>query len=383
MLTSLLRYDDLVMVVSVVKWLLLWALLSPRSVQLLALSSSSPQIASDPPLLNVPVYSLATTSADGSRTNMNILTYATPVSIRPNRLWAIGLFKDTLSHEQFIATGRGVLQLLTTQHVPLVATLGGTCGRDGDKKRICAELGFPWIDDDKLLPNCANYLTLECVQVIEGGSHDIAICQVTKIETDVEHPTADHLMTDTLRDLGIITIEGRIDTSSSQNQMRSQTVTAISDRLPEQESSMSVVDTILSYAPRAKPKLWLNVNIFVFAYSVLLLVVNTFFTEDSVGVRFSAASYLYYSLITTVIWAVFAGLDVAYDDWDTQTWEKRIELVAAILFTISSADELFEWRLRDQNIAFVELDVLSNVLFYGFAIRECFGMKEGKKDGFE
>ena len=48
-----------------------------------------------PPLLDVPTYSLATTSVDG-RTAMNILTYATPVSATPVRMWALSLFKGEL-----------------------------------------------------------------------------------------------------------------------------------------------------------------------------------------------------------------------------------------------------------------------------------------------
>lgn len=144
-----------------------------------------------------------------------------------------------------------------------------------------------------------------------------------------------------------------------------------------------MMETMLNYAPQAKPKLWLNVNIFVLAYSALLLVVNTFFTADSSGMRFSESNYLYYSLITTGIWAVFAGLDIAYDDWDMQPWQKKLELAVAIVFTVSSADELFEWRIRDQNIAFVELDVLSNVVFYGVAVRESLVMNRKQRDGYE
>ena len=32
---------------------------------------------------------------------MNVLTYATPVSVQPSRMWCIGLYKGTLSHENF------------------------------------------------------------------------------------------------------------------------------------------------------------------------------------------------------------------------------------------------------------------------------------------
>lgn len=42
--------------------------------------------------LSVPVFSLATVNEDGS-TNMNIVTYASPVGIEPERLWMISLYK--------------------------------------------------------------------------------------------------------------------------------------------------------------------------------------------------------------------------------------------------------------------------------------------------
>lgn len=42
--------------------------------------------------LSVPVFSLATINEDGS-TNMNIVTYASPVGIKPERLWMISLYK--------------------------------------------------------------------------------------------------------------------------------------------------------------------------------------------------------------------------------------------------------------------------------------------------
>ena len=53
------------------------------------------------PKQNSHVWSLATKNLDSS-TNMNIITFATQVSIKPTPLWAISLYRDTLSHENFI-----------------------------------------------------------------------------------------------------------------------------------------------------------------------------------------------------------------------------------------------------------------------------------------
>ena len=61
------------------------------------------------PLLDGPVYSLATLDEAGD-TNMNVVTYATPVGIRPERRWALSLFKSTVSRANFARRRRGVLQ---------------------------------------------------------------------------------------------------------------------------------------------------------------------------------------------------------------------------------------------------------------------------------
>ena len=91
-----------------------------------------------PPLLNSPVFSLATLGADG-RTNMNMLTYATPISVRPERLWAISLFRDTQSHANWQRRGTGVLQQLSAAQAPLTPVLGGTSSADEgvDKAAAC------------------------------------------------------------------------------------------------------------------------------------------------------------------------------------------------------------------------------------------------------
>mmetsp|Transcript_17463 Transcript_17463/g.26514 ORF Transcript_17463/g.26514 Transcript_17463/m.26514 type:complete len:214 (-) Transcript_17463:176-817(-) len=179
-----------------------------------------------PPLLDVPTYSLAT--KDGERTGMNILTYATPVSVQPDRIWSIGLYKGTVAHEQFSKTGKGVLQMLKPQHAKLVKLLGGSSGRDVDKREECAKLGFPWIttaDDTKnkrgeqmpeLLPDCVYYLELSQVGLlVDCGSHDVAICKVERMyvpseqESDTDDDESYYLNTRSLRNLGIITKQGR------------------------------------------------------------------------------------------------------------------------------------------------------------------------------
>lgn len=176
------------------------------------------------PLLDVPTYSLATLNRDGS-TNMNILTYATPVSLHPTRVWSMGLYKDTLTEENLLRKPICVLQLLTEDnHAEIVSPLGGTSGREVDKKEECAKLGMEWIDlydDDgsgiQVLPGCSHYLKM-IIQggLIDAGSHLIVpYCEVEGMY--ISSPSEDsadqlpaHLSTQKLRELGIIGVWGGI-----------------------------------------------------------------------------------------------------------------------------------------------------------------------------
>ena len=74
--------------------------------------------------INIPVWSLSTINADGYSTNMNIITYSNQVSIKPKINWVLSLYKKTLSHENFIRNGWGVIQLLTMSHLDIIDLLG-------------------------------------------------------------------------------------------------------------------------------------------------------------------------------------------------------------------------------------------------------------------
>ena len=183
------------------------------------------QVTSTPPLLDVPTYSLATLDKESNETGMNILTYATPVSIKPDRIWCIGLYKGTVAHKNFMDNGEGVLQLLAPEHATLVKLLGGSSGRDVDKEEECEKLGFKWITTDgieqKLLPGCICYLKLKLAssdgQLIDFGSHDAALCVVESIfiENDIQedkdtNSEPKYLNSAMLRELGIINPQGRV-----------------------------------------------------------------------------------------------------------------------------------------------------------------------------
>ena len=238
-------------------------------------SSSSDSIITStdtPPLLDVPVWSMATLNAAAAvdtadtattaTTNLNLVTYVTPVTVRPDRIYAIGLFKKTLSHTNFLRTKSCILQLLTDDHTACIKVLGGQSGRDINKELELRhtynielqslpssssaaspkeEKGEDNDYDDvplpKVLPGCVQYLKLSLVgkgpipvydnddsQSQDEACHDVVLCKVEDMwtsspatHTDQDDPTnppspppPPHLSTQHLRDLGLITNLGRI-----------------------------------------------------------------------------------------------------------------------------------------------------------------------------
>jgi flavin reductase (DIM6/NTAB) family NADH-FMN oxidoreductase RutF len=176
------------------------------------------------PLIDVPTYSLATLDEQG-KTNMNIIMYVTPGSITPDRLWCVGVIKSSLTHINFISSKFGILQLLRPQQSSLVKLLGSSSGRDVDKQWECGKLGFEWqpLEDEigadgdlpLTLPGCAHYLLLRCIEVVDGGSHDVFIFKVEKMwtiygETRQDDNEDSYLSTRKLRQLGIITNQGHV-----------------------------------------------------------------------------------------------------------------------------------------------------------------------------
>ena len=165
-----------------------------------------------PPPLNTPVFSLATLDSAG-RTNMNMLTYASPVGISPRR-WVISLFRKTETHTNFVERRTGVLQLLRPCHAPLTHTLGGCSSRDVDKAERCDALGFRWhkLDghDELLLPQCAAYyrVTLDA-ELKNCGEHDAALCVLEGVYVEEEGAALDALCSSQLRALGLISDAGR------------------------------------------------------------------------------------------------------------------------------------------------------------------------------
>ena len=122
---------------------------------------------------------------------MNIITFATPVSVAPPKLWAVSLYTNTLSKYAFEASKVAILQLLTTKQSTLVPILGKRSGYELDfsKRDECCKRGYPWtfttIRSDEsgpvsldVLPECASYIVLQLMSSHAAGDHDVALCQV-------------------------------------------------------------------------------------------------------------------------------------------------------------------------------------------------------------
>ncbi|KAL4419476.1 hypothetical protein ABPG77_008278 [Micractinium sp. CCAP 211/92] len=143
---------------------------------------------------------------------MNLVTYAAPISLKP-RHYALGLYLNTLSWENMLATRTGVLQILGEQHAPLFELLGRTSGRDVDKLAELARRGFPVSRRDDgipLLDDTCGWMELRfAADPVNYGDHDVVTCEVTDWHTPAaggsgEGGAPQPLYTGHLRQLGLL-----------------------------------------------------------------------------------------------------------------------------------------------------------------------------------
>ena len=99
-----------------------------------------------PPPISMPVWSLASPFGD-DETSMNIVTFATPVSVAPPKLWIISLYTNTKTRQALLDSSVGVLQLLTPSLKHVVPLLGKRSGYEEgySKQTECAKIGHSWI----------------------------------------------------------------------------------------------------------------------------------------------------------------------------------------------------------------------------------------------
>jgi hypothetical protein len=56
------------------------------------------------------VYSLSSANAEG-KTTLNMITYASPIALRPQRKYALGLYVQSMTYQNVKETGKAVLQV--------------------------------------------------------------------------------------------------------------------------------------------------------------------------------------------------------------------------------------------------------------------------------
>ena len=114
-------------------------------VMIIILSSSQAFRIIESQKLDLPVWSLSTINQDQQMlqsSNMNLITYAYPVSIKPTVKWAISLYKGSLTHQNFKASRWGMLQRLTTTHINAFTILGKQSGYKINKIDALTSLGY-------------------------------------------------------------------------------------------------------------------------------------------------------------------------------------------------------------------------------------------------
>lgn len=159
------------------------------------------------------VFSLCTQGrGQKGRSTMNILTYASQVSISPP-FWGISLYKGTQSHANMMSDKVGVLALLPEKfNLDAVKVLGNESGKDVDKEARLRHLGVP-VEKVEVegagaltVPSEASQLIVlrvdESKPVVDVGDHDFFMCSPVAYYASSSQYSA--LTTRHLREFGII-----------------------------------------------------------------------------------------------------------------------------------------------------------------------------------
>ncbi|WIA22781.1 hypothetical protein OEZ86_009734 [Tetradesmus obliquus] len=158
-------------------------------------------------LLSTPVYSLSSANAAG-KTTLNMITYASPIALRPQRKYALGLYVQSMSYQNVKETGRAVLQILQEPHAKLTQLLGKTSGRDVDKVAQLQQQGFA-VSEEYGLPVLADAVGVMELKVVSdfipAGDHEVVVCDVVAWkQLQEDSSSAQPLYSGFLRDNGFL-----------------------------------------------------------------------------------------------------------------------------------------------------------------------------------
>ena len=126
--------------------------------------------------VDLPVYSISSKGAEFD--NMNIITYATAVSMKPKR-FICAVYKNTKTLENVRLNRTFVLQILSDTQYPLVRLLGKQTGNKINKTERLRKRNL--ISEWKgfnILKDALAVMEMNIIQEIDGGDHVCFLCDV-------------------------------------------------------------------------------------------------------------------------------------------------------------------------------------------------------------
>jgi flavin reductase (DIM6/NTAB) family NADH-FMN oxidoreductase RutF len=129
-----------------------------------------------------PVYSLSTYNQDMTP-NMNICTYAIPVSMKP-KLYIVAIYYNTRTLQNIERNQEFVLQLLSQDNASAITPLGRKSAMTSDKLPYITKHST-MIDGYAILSGCVGYLKLHVDTWLDSGKgdHRLALCSVVSSKT--------------------------------------------------------------------------------------------------------------------------------------------------------------------------------------------------------
>ena len=126
--------------------------------------------------VDLPVYSIS--SKGNEYDNMNIITYASAVSMKPKR-FICAVYKNTKTLENVRSNGAFVLQILSDTQYALVRLLGKQSGNKINKiERLNKRnLLLEW-NGFSILKEVLAVIEMNIIQEMDGGDHVCFLCDV-------------------------------------------------------------------------------------------------------------------------------------------------------------------------------------------------------------
>ncbi len=151
--------------------------------------------------VNLPVYSIS--SKNDTKENMNIITYASAVSMQPKRMM-VAIYHGTQTILNAEANPHFVLQLLAADQYNLVNQLGKQTGKNINKIQRLEKrkLLTDW-NGFAVLKDALAVMELRAINQMEGGDHKMFLCDVTAYKNLND---GEPLTTTILHEKGIIRI---------------------------------------------------------------------------------------------------------------------------------------------------------------------------------